>query len=297
MRSILLLLPFTFATACTATAIDANNPLTLLVGPDGGSVESDGLKIDVPAGAVDSEVTLTAYPKTRVIDGVTTASSTWSFGPDGQAFNKAIAVSFAYEGQHDAATVWWTKEGDLTTFTNLKTTKADGWATANVVHFSEGAVGDDTCGSGTDATDAEDADNEEEDGGDEGDGDCVDGIDSVTGEECDGGPSANQDDGEDTGDEADAEESDSGDDADSEEEDGSDESDGVDCEDGIDAATGEECDGGPSANQDDGEEHDGEEADSQEEHGACERDESEANDDEDDGEAGDEGDDTDNVEE
>lgn len=290
MRSILLLLPFTLATACTATAIDANNPLTLLVGPDGGSVESDGLKIDVPAGAVNSEVTLTAYPKDRVIDGVTTASQTWSFGPDGQKFNTAIAVSFAYEGQHDAATVWWTKEGDLTTFSNLKTTKADGWATANVVHFSEGAVGDDACSSGSGATDEEDADSEEADDGDEADtadsgdeedGDCVDGIDSTTGEECDGGPSANQDDGEDTGDEADAEE----------EDDGGDESDGVDCEDGIDAATGEECDGGPSANQDDGEE-----ADDEEEHGSCERDESEAND-EDDGEEGDEGDDTDNVEE
>ncbi len=74
MRSILLLLPFTLATACTATAIDANNPLTLLVGPDGGSVESDGLKIDVPAGALSSEVTLTAYPKDRsqavIVDGI-----------------------------------------------------------------------------------------------------------------------------------------------------------------------------------------------------------------------------------
>lgn len=286
MRSILLLLPFTLATACTATAVDANNPLTLLVGPDGGSVESDGLKIDVPVGALASEVTLTAYPKDRVIDGVTTASSTWSFAPEGQTFSKAIAVSFAYKGQHDNATVWWTKEGDLTTFSNLKTTKADGWATANVVHFSEGAVGDDTCGGGSDSGDGEDADTEEEDGGDEADSedggdeeDCVDGIDSVTGEECDGGPSANQDDGEHTGDEADAEESDSGDEADTEEEDGGDESDGVDCEDGIDAATGEECDGGPSANQDDGKE-----ADDEEEHGSCERDETEANDDEGDGE-------------
>ena len=282
MRSILLLLPFTLATACTATAIDANNPLTLLVGPDGGSVESDGLKIDVPAGALSSEVTLTAYPKTRTIDGVTTASETWRFGPDGQAFNTPITVSFAYEGQHDNATVWWTKEGDLTTFTNLKTTKADGWAAANIVHFSEGAVGDDTCGSGSDSTDEEDADNEEEDG-DEGDDtddvECEDGV-APDGSACE--------DGDDE-------------DADSEEEDGSDESDGVDCEDGIDAATGEECDGGPSANEDDGEENDGEEADSEEEHGSCERDESEANDHEDEGDdegdEGDEGDDTDDVEE
>jgi hypothetical protein len=62
----------------------------------------------------------------------------------------------------------------------------------------------------------------------------VDGIDAATGAECDGGPSANQDDGE----ENDAEESDD------EEDDG-----GVDCIDGLTAA-GAECDGGPAANQD-----------------------------------------------
>lgn len=258
MRPILLLLPFTLASACTAAKIDANNPLTLRVGPDGGSVTSDGLKMDVPAGALDSVVTLTAYPKDRMIDGVTTASQIWSFGPDGQTFNTPITVSFAYSDQHKATTVWWTKEGDLNTFSNLKTTKADGWAAANVVHFSEGAVGADTC-----------------DAGDEEDGvDCVDGIDAATGEECDGGPSANQDDGDEGNDEGDAEEEDG---------DGGD----GDCEDGINTATGEECDGGPSANQ-----NDGEEGDAEEEHGSCERDESEANDDgEDDGE------DTDNVEE
>mgnify|MGYP003597967090 CR=1 FL=1 len=43
----------------------------------------------------------------------------------------------------------------------------------------------------------------EGDGGEEEDDDdvdCVDGIDAATGEECDGGPSANQDDGEESGD-------------------------------------------------------------------------------------------------
>jgi hypothetical protein len=173
--------------------IDANNPLTLRVGPDGGSVVSDGLKIDVPAGAVDSKITLTAYPKDRVIDGVTTESQIWSFGPDGQKFNTPITVSFAYNGQNDAATIWWTKEGDLSIFSNLKTTKANSWAVAKVVHFSEGAVGSDTC----------DASKEEEEGVD-----CVDGIDAATGEECDGGPTANQNDGEDDDDDGDVEEED-----------------------------------------------------------------------------------------
>lgn len=190
MRPILLLLPFTLASACTAK-IDANHPLTLRVGPDGGSVVSDGLKIDVPVGAVNAEVTLTAYPKDRVINGVITESQIWSFGPDGQKFNTPITVSFAYNGQNDAATIWWTKEGDLNTFSNLKTTKANNWAVAKVVHFSEGAVGNDTC----------DASDDEEEGVD-----CVDGIDAATGEECDGGPTTNQNDGEDDDDDGDVEE-------------------------------------------------------------------------------------------
>lgn len=296
MRTLLpLVLPLSLAGACTAAPISADNPLTLLVGPAGGSVQADGIQIDVPAGAVDSEVTITAFPKTRAIDGLTTASSTWSFGPEGQTFNTPISVSLAYAGEATHPTVWWTKEGDLKTFTNLQTTAADGWAKAAVAHFSEGAVADETCGGGS--SDGEEADDEEDDDGgdvdsgdgdgeeaDDGDvtdtgdgdgeeaddGDCVDGIDSVTGEECDGGPAANQDDGEEADDDGDES--------------------GGDCVDGIDSVTGEECDGGPSANQDDGEGADDE--GDEEEHGACEHHDEgdEAND-----EGG--GEDTDDVEE
>ena len=221
MRTLLpLVLPLSLAGACTATPLSADNPLTLLVGPAGGSVQADGIQIDVPAGAVDSEVTITAFPKTRTIDGLATASSTWSFGPEGQTFNTPISVSLAYSGEASHPTVWWTKEGDLKTFTNLQTTAADGWAKAAVAHFSEGAVADEACGAGAgteeaddeenddgDVTDTGDGDGEEaDDDGDESGGDCVDGIDSVTGEECDGGPSANQDDGEGADDEGDEEE-------------------------------------------------------------------------------------------
>jgi hypothetical protein len=236
MRKILPLLPLTLAGACTAAPLSADNPITLLVGPDGGRAEADGIRIDVPAGAVSSEVTIRAFPKTRTIDGLATSSSTWSFGPEGQTFAIPISVSLAYSGEAAHPTMWWTKAGDLTTFTNLRTDAADGWATAAVAHFSEGAVAEETCGSGSGNSDGEEAD----------DVDCVDGIDSRTGEPCDGGPAANQDNGE---------EADDG------------EEEGGDCVDGIDSQTGEACDGGPAANQDDGEEADDEE----EAHGACEQ--------------------------
>ncbi len=96
--------------------------------------------------------------------------------------------------------------------------------------------------------------------------DCVDGIDAVTGTECDGGPAANQANdpnepagAEDTGvnslvagttsgTETEGTETEG---TETDESDASDEVDGVDCEDGVDAATGAECDGGPAANHTD----------------------------------------------
>ena len=147
-------------------------------------------------------------------------------------------TGLAYAGEATHPTVWWTKEGDLKTFTNLQTTAADGWAKAAVAHFSEGAVADETCGGGS--SDGEEADDEKNDDGDD--------VDSGDGEQADDGDATDTGDGE-------------------EADDGDDES-GSDCVDGIDSVTGEECDGGPSANQDDGEEADDE--GEEEEHGACE---------------------------
>jgi len=97
--------------ACTAQAPTADNPLQLVVGADGGSLTSDGLRMELPAGAVGSSVTLTAFPTDRVINGVTTASHTWIFGPGGQVFNTPIAVGIAFTGAHDAATVAHFSEG------------------------------------------------------------------------------------------------------------------------------------------------------------------------------------------
>jgi hypothetical protein len=76
------------------------------------------------------------------------------------------------------------------------------------------------CSEGDDGEQADDGDHQDSeqadgpDAADEADGgvDCVDGIDAATGAECDGGPSANQNDGEasdgEAGDEADAEDTD-----------------------------------------------------------------------------------------
>ena len=44
MRTLLPLLALSFAAACTAEAPTADNPLELAVGPDGGSLDADGLK-------------------------------------------------------------------------------------------------------------------------------------------------------------------------------------------------------------------------------------------------------------
>jgi hypothetical protein len=234
MRTLLPLLGLSFTVACTAQPPSAESPFTLTVGAAGGGAEAEGVRMDVPAGAVDGEVTLTAFPTDRVVNGVVTASPTWTFGPDGQVFATPITVSLAFTGSHDGATLWWTKEGDTSTFTNLATVAADGWAAGAVAHFSEGVVGeDDQCG-----TDGEEGHQDEaDDGDDEGDASDADDGDDADGEH----------EGDD-GDDADGEhEGDDGDDADGEHEDGQDDQAGCQHEDHQDG----DDDGGEADDGDD----------------------------------------------
>ncbi len=154
--------PIAFAvTACTSgqVTLDAAHPLALSVGAEGGTIHADGVQIDVPAGAVAENVTITAYPKDRVVDGLATASQAWTFGPDGQTFKVPLTVHLKFTNLDADATVWWTKPGDHNTFTALETTVKDGWAIAQVTHFSEGLVGEDACGGRDDEdTDAREGD-------------------------------------------------------------------------------------------------------------------------------------------
>jgi hypothetical protein len=85
----------------------------------------------------------------------------------------------------------------------------------------------------TQAADTATADTEADDTGIN----CENGIDTATGDECDGGPAAAEADEatEAPDNEADEAESDGADDT------------GINCENGIDTATGDECDGGPAA--------------------------------------------------
>jgi hypothetical protein len=218
MRKVLPLFAIALAPACTAEPT-ADHPLEFAVGADGGSLRTGRLRIEVPAGAVSGDITVTAYATDRVIDGVTTASRTWVFGPEGQTFDTPITVSLAFDGQPAAATLWWTRAGDPNTFANLQTEVADGWAAASIAHFSQGAVGDgDECDDGSDdGGDDADTDNEQEgdddaDGGDDdGDhGDCEhddhgddEGDDADDGDDGDDGDDA--DGGDDGGDDTDAE--------------------------------------------------------------------------------------------
>ena len=65
--------------------------------------------------------------------------------------------SLAFDGEQAAPTIWWTKQGDLSTFSKLSTTTTTGWASAHITHFSEGAVGNDTCEPEEEADDGDEA--------------------------------------------------------------------------------------------------------------------------------------------
>jgi hypothetical protein len=209
------------ATACTGDlAIDADHPLSASVDPDGGSLDGDGVRLDVPAGAVDQDVTLTAFPSTIAVSGLTSVSPVWTFGPDGTQFGKPVTVHLALTADGTAEAIWWTKPGDLTSFELLQTSIEDGWAVATITHFSEGVVADGDCGCGDDdgdgadgdhvspgdddasgddpsddATDPNDADDTAEEAGDDADATCVcDDDDGDDDGSDDGEPSIGDDD-------------------------------------------------------------------------------------------------------
>ncbi len=82
-----------------AGPVDAGAPVaTARVGATGGVLVLDGLKLDVPAGAVAADVQLEVRRTTEApptLPGVTALSPVYDFGPDGTVFAEGVSVSFA----------------------------------------------------------------------------------------------------------------------------------------------------------------------------------------------------------
>ncbi|MEI9951674.1 MAG: hypothetical protein WDO74_22510 [Pseudomonadota bacterium] len=138
LRYALVPLVFSFW-ACSS---DSNKPNdhteAVLVGPAGGTLLTDGLKIVIPPGALDHEVRITAAAGGTLPPSYTALSRLYTFGPDGTAFLKPVSVSFDLAEAGLAPTVYWsTASGAFSDAHGV----VDGMKiSATVTHFSQGFV-------------------------------------------------------------------------------------------------------------------------------------------------------------
>jgi hypothetical protein len=111
------------------------------VGMGGGQVTSNGVKLTIPAGALDHDVTITvATSSDPTPTGYVALSPVFVFGPDGLTFAKPITVTMAFTDDGRPATAFWST-ASRAGFDDVGGTATGGQMTAQVTHFSQGFVG------------------------------------------------------------------------------------------------------------------------------------------------------------
>jgi hypothetical protein len=144
----LIALAMTFA--CSEGS-DADDPgalpseVSVKVGPAGAVVKAQGLSLDIPAGALDVDVMITAKSKGKDAGNskATPTSDVYEFGPAGTKFKKDVKVSFDTDKPGDAekSSVFFTKEDEPEMFEKLASTSDGKTVSAKVKHFSSGFAG------------------------------------------------------------------------------------------------------------------------------------------------------------
>jgi hypothetical protein len=140
------------------------------VGPSGGVVETTGVRLIVPAGAVSSDTVISITTVSEAPpDGYDAVSPIFQFGPEGLTFAQPVTVELASTVPgSDTPTVLWTLAG-APGYEELPTTtvSADHYS-APVAHFSRGLLGHRHGGSDASTTDS--GTESGTDGGTDGDG-------------------------------------------------------------------------------------------------------------------------------
>jgi hypothetical protein len=131
---------------CSNKSSSATTTTSATIGASGGSLQAEGVTLDVPAGALssDQQIAVTKDSDTAP-SGFTGLSPVYRFGPDGLIFNAPISVTIAFDAPSTAsfATMYWSDKGTTTGFGDVGGTApvTTGKVTARVTHFSQGFVG------------------------------------------------------------------------------------------------------------------------------------------------------------
>jgi hypothetical protein len=128
-----------------AGLIDAGAPLgEEITAAEGGMVEVDGAKLEIPAGALaeDTEITVRRIGKAGLPDAENIASDVFELGPDGTVFESPVTLSFDFDPSEtpedkEAVLAWL----DDDAWSPLPDSQIDGdTVTATTTHFSVFAV-------------------------------------------------------------------------------------------------------------------------------------------------------------
>jgi hypothetical protein len=115
----------------------------MIAAKSGGTIESSGAALDIPAGALseDTEITLGTIAKSDLPDAKNVASKGYDFGPDGTKFKKPVALTIDFDGNAPdgkKAVMAWLDNGK---WTQLDDSAVDGKSvTASTTHFTTFAI-------------------------------------------------------------------------------------------------------------------------------------------------------------
>lgn len=135
IRSLAAIGVLAFAGACNGSP-----PATQRVGSDGGTVEHEGVALEIPAGALDRDVEIEiATTSEGSPAGYLARTEIYRFEPAGLEFAVPARVQIEFAGDTGASVVWSQSSGSG--FEMLATERDGAVAAAAVTHFSLGFVG------------------------------------------------------------------------------------------------------------------------------------------------------------
>lgn len=121
----------------------SEEPAASGIGASGGTVDGpNGVSLVIPAGALDHEVQITIElaEANAASDETSVIGSVYRFGPEGTTFAQPVEVRLPYDGAGPAQ-VFWSHEGDLSSFSSVASERDGALLVAHVSHFSLGYVG------------------------------------------------------------------------------------------------------------------------------------------------------------
>ncbi|MFT3926356.1 MAG: hypothetical protein QM778_27670 [Myxococcales bacterium] len=149
MRCLALLLSCAGVVACSDDPNqDSELPdaVVVQVGKGGGVVQANGVSLEIPEGALDKDVMISAKKidtdKVSLPDSAKdVVSDVYEFGPKGTKFMKDVTVKIDTDKATSGAKMFFTKEGSDTDFEKLASANDGKQVSAKTNHFSLGFVG------------------------------------------------------------------------------------------------------------------------------------------------------------